>query len=291
MDRSVASQIRMVDLRRHPLQAALFSELRDAEVALRVDDLRRTGQRHEIEILPDNTIVCGDQWVRAAKLLAWEDIYAVTLDVTSDEDIERRLVRDNLSSRQVGPVSLARVFRHLKDRARNERRGGPNCELRDHVARLLRPGPKGRTLERYVRILQAPREIQDAVDHQSMPRSLAEQALKLAKPDLARIASEIRAGRNPVEVVSAVLRDKAPRGLDDARRDYGRLLRALGKTTPILAAHCAKLAGQGMDPEDAAIILRRAVQQLRRLEKAELQVMQRRRARIAQFAAKFRRSR
>jgi ParB-like chromosome segregation protein Spo0J len=281
-----ARSVRISDLRAHPLQAALFSDLPQAERAIRVDDLRLNGLRHAIEILPDNTIIGGDQWVQAAKSLGWEAINAVILNMSSDDEIVRRLISDVLSSRRLGPVSLARLFRLFKDRARNERRGGPNGELRDHVAKLLRPGPKGRTLERYVRILQAPREIQDAVDNGLMARSVAEQALKLTKPKLARIASEIRDGRKPVEVVSAFLRDKASPGLDDARRDYGRLLRSLRRATPILRAHGAKLAGQGLDPEDAEIVLRRAVQQLTRLAKAEQEEMKKRRARTAQLVAK-----
>jgi ParB-like chromosome segregation protein Spo0J len=151
---SWASQIS--DLRPHPRQAAFFSDLTDADLAILVDDIRRNGLRNRIVILADGTIVCGHQRVRAAKLLGWSEIEAVILDSTDDAENERLMIEDNLSRRHLGPVSLARIFKSLRQLDNGPVGESAVGDLRDRIAMKIAANRSGRTLERWLRILDAP---------------------------------------------------------------------------------------------------------------------------------------
>jgi ParB/RepB/Spo0J family partition protein len=288
MNRPVAQRVRIADLRPHPRQDALFGDLTGPSFDFLVEDIRRNGLRQPIEILEDRTIVCGHQRVRAATILGWPEVDAIVLEVTDDGEIERRMIEDNLARRTLGPVGLARIYRELKLSACDKKIGVSTGDLRDHLARLMGRGRSGRTLDRYERILDAPREIQDAVDAGSVPRSMAERAIALSEADRSSLVAEIQAGGHPSEVLAAYLRPAAGSGVERARKIYRKLLLNLRTATPILKSHRAKLAGQAFEPGEAAEIIARSMQILTSLGEAERRLNRRVRARIASLAARFR---
>ena len=59
-------------LKPHPRQTSLFSNLPDQAFKDLVEDLKVRGLQHPVEILPDGTLICGHQRWRAAKALGWE---------------------------------------------------------------------------------------------------------------------------------------------------------------------------------------------------------------------------
>ncbi len=241
-------RVRVSDLHPHPRQSALFSDLTESSLQVLVEDIRRNGLRHPIETLPDRTIVCGHQRVHAAVVLGWTEIDAVILQPTNDEEIVRRLVEVNLARRQLGPVGLAQIYRALRATASDARLRVGMGDTRDRIANLL--GVRsGRTLDRNLHLLEAPREIQDAVESGALSKVMAEKVLELSKTKRNKLAAEIAAGGNPAKVVSRILDANSAGSTIRVRRAYRRLFVCLRGFIPVLDKHQSKLAGQGFEPK------------------------------------------
>jgi ParB/RepB/Spo0J family partition protein len=291
MTNELVRRVKLADIRPHPRQTDFFSDLSAADFESLVEDIRRNKLRHPIEILPCGTIVCGHQRVRAAAALGWTEIDAVVLDETDPDEIERRLVEDNLSRRPLGLVGMARIYSALRATARERPSGAMSGDLRDRVAGLM--GTRsGRTLDRYVRLLDAPREVQDAVDARIISRATAERVLQLAESDRAELAAQIRAGEDVVTVIARFLRATGESGVVQARKAYRALLLILRRTLPIVKSpHFRKLAGHGLVAEEAIPLLERSAILLRRLAIAERRTLRKSKARFARLAARLRRRR
>lgn len=178
-DRTI-SKWKLADLKQHPRQAELFSDLPQPQFAELVEDMRANGQRTPIDILPDGTIICGHQRTRAAMFLRWDEIDVYVrrdLAELGEAAVEQRLIEDNLHRRHLDPLELARCYQHLaaqtrqlpQDLLRSYHRG----DLRDVIAKRL--DCSGRTLDRYLRVLQTPIEVQNAFSHKEL--SLVDAAL------------------------------------------------------------------------------------------------------------------
>jgi hypothetical protein len=74
----------------------------------------------------------------------------------------------------------------------------------------------GRTLERYLRVLDAPREVQDAFRSGRVSLVDAGRVAGLPAEAQKRLAADLRAGADPVQAVAARLAGKAPDPLHDA---------------------------------------------------------------------------
>ncbi len=61
-------------LKPHPLQATFFRDLSDVELQALADDIEKNELKDPPEILPDGTIICGNQRIRAYQLLERETI-------------------------------------------------------------------------------------------------------------------------------------------------------------------------------------------------------------------------
>jgi hypothetical protein len=192
------------DLKAHPMQAALSPEPSPAEIEQLATILKRDGMDKPVEILPDGTILCGNDHVVAAKHLGWQEI-----DVWVRHDLaaqgkgaaERRLIESNLA-RQADPLSKARCYAALK---RLEYRGTlPQCaraELRKELVTKLRVS--GRSVDRLLRVVTGtPLEIQDAVVTGKLALTLAVKVAGLTEPKRKQLAAEIRAGVDPATVVA-----------------------------------------------------------------------------------------
>ena len=195
-------------LQPHPKQAALFPEPPPHEVKELADDIRRTGLLQPVEVLPDGTIIAGHKRVAAATLLGWTEITVwVRDDLAGDAAAaERRLIEDNLTRRQLGPLGLARCYKRLKElESRREGRlfDFEYRELRDRIGRRL--GVSGRTLDRHLRVLGTPQEVQNAVEAGTLPITVAEKVAGLPEPMQARVARKIKAGADPEKAIKAVL--------------------------------------------------------------------------------------
>ncbi len=93
---------KVADLQEHPMQGAVFGDVAQAELDVLVESLRKEGLRYPIEILPDGTIICGHQRVRAANVLGWTEIDVIIrtdLATAGTQAVENHLILDNYARR------------------------------------------------------------------------------------------------------------------------------------------------------------------------------------------------
>jgi hypothetical protein len=182
--------------------------------------MRRNGLQHFVEILPNRTIICGHQRVRAARLLGWTSITCWVrddLEAAGEIAIERRLIEDNLHRRQLSKLEQARCYRNLRELAEHE-----ESMASDDDNQLLTVGKKrkrgdtrdvlaerfdksGRTMDRWERVLDTPIEVQAAYEQKRISFAVAEKVAGLRPADQAGIAKRIREGEEPKAVIGEYL--------------------------------------------------------------------------------------
>ncbi|MCC6421223.1 MAG: ParB N-terminal domain-containing protein [Gemmataceae bacterium] len=193
-------------LRPHPRQADLCHDLCKEDVEELARDLDANGQRVPVEVLPDGTILCGHQRVRALLLLGRKRVWVVVrYDLAGDEvAAELRLIEDNLHRRQHSALDRVRSYVRIHELERDKQLAALDYEergkFRDHVARRL--GISGRNLDRYLAVPGLPMLLQKAFDDGRL--SLVEAARVATIPAEAQeqIAAAIEAGNPPREAVS-----------------------------------------------------------------------------------------
>src|SRR5262249_42402130 len=202
--------VKIADLSTHPRQAEVFGDLPEEKLLELAADLERNGQKTPIEVTPENVIICGHQRVRAAELLAWTEINAVVRDDLADEgdaSVFEQLVKDNLNRRHLDQLSQARCYQALKANAlklpRARRKADDSVDIRDLLA--VQFNMSGRNLERLVKILSAPIEVQHAVSASKLTLKAAGEVARATKDVQEKIAAAISEGNDPESVVAAYL--------------------------------------------------------------------------------------
>jgi ParB/RepB/Spo0J family partition protein len=231
------------DLKPHPLQSRFFADLPFHLLRDLAEDMRQRGQKEPLEILPDGTIVCGHQRTRAAKILGWDEIDVwVNGELASQGNlaVEQRLIEDNLARRNLDPLDQVRCYKRLNDmcydtpdeRLRHHQRG----RVRDVVGSRL--GMSGRTLERYLRVLDAPREVQDAFRDGRVSLVNASKVAGLPKESQEQLAADIRAGADAKTAVAARL---TVRKADPPATALGNFLRSLERHVDALEGEAERV--------------------------------------------------
>lgn len=227
------------DLRQHPRQAAFFYDLPFHLLRDLAQDIEARGLKDPVEILPDGTIVCGHQRTRAGIQLGWEEIDVwINHDLAAQGElaIEQRLIEDNLVGRKMDRLDQVRCYRRLHDIAPEtpdqSRRSHQLGRLRDVVGKRL--NMSGRTLERYIRVLDAPREVQDAFRSGGISLVNASKVAGLPREAQEQLVADLRAGSSPKQAVAARLGGRAPSPLDAA---LGPFIRSLERNVETVEKH------------------------------------------------------
>ena len=223
-------------LRAHPAQRELFGEPPEHEIHELMASIGTNGLKHGIEILPDGTILAGHRRLRALQLLGRTEVDVVVRHYLADDPqaAERELIQDNLIRRQLGPLEIAGSYQRLieleKGRPRDLLSKVPRVNYVEQLASRLRTSR--RNLDRYLAVLRAPREVQEAFDAGQLSLVLAARVPTLAAQKRDRIAAAIRAGTTP----SIAIRTELPTQRNKpemVQSDYGSFLRLI----PILAGN------------------------------------------------------
>jgi ParB-like chromosome segregation protein Spo0J len=234
----IVTKWKMSKLKVHPRQADRVGDIPEAQLAALTDDLRIHGLQHPIEIVPDGTIIAGHQRVLAAKRLDWKEIDVIVradLAEAGTAAVERYLVRDNLVRRHLSPLGIARAMQFLMESKQRVRPGDLAPEkkeqLRAEIGRLL--GKSGRTVSRYLLILQTPLAVQQAFDRAEISLPVTGRVAMLDTDDQEAIARRIEAGEPARKVVAEFVaaRFKDRRGVDGP---FLRLLRVLDHEVPLI---------------------------------------------------------
>lgn len=188
---------RLSDLRESPHQESLFQNLSKEESEELKASMDAGGLRYPIEIRPDGEIVDGHQRFLAAQALGWEEIDVLVRDDLEHADestIQTAMIASNLQRRQLRPLEIARLYLRMKEieqgRPIKNTSHREQQDLRDKLAAKLGT-QSGRTLDRYVRLLRAPRAVQDAVSLGKLDVTRALRVVGHAKQEI--IAEEIGA--------------------------------------------------------------------------------------------------
>lgn len=231
-------QWRLGRLKEHPRQQELFGDTPEHELEAMAADMRKNGLRHPVEILPDGTIVAGHQRVRAARRLGWERIDVVILDdlaAAGEDAVVAYLIGDNLLRRQLTPLGKARCIRSLVEleSGRQERQFGwrEKKRLKATVGEQL--NLTVRSVNRYLALLTAPVEVQEAFDRGDVSLVVAGKVAGLKGSEQREIAQRIRSGETPRDVVDEYLHPVRDDG-DQATRSAKRLFRSLRSEVPLL---------------------------------------------------------
>ena len=241
----------LADLRPHPRQAELFADLSQVELDALADDLNRNGLQHPIEILPNGTIVCGHQRVRAAELLGWEKIDVIVrhdLESQRPEAVDRHLIADNLRRRHLSPLAKARCIQALHEIRRAERNPlSPEVigDQREVMSEEL--GMTPRNANRYQAALRTPSEVQNAFDRGEISLELAAKVDTLSAEQQGQITERIVGGEKPRTVIEAVLSGVERRPCQSplrASRFYSRLQRWLHQIQAFSATASAENPGE-----------------------------------------------
>jgi ParB family chromosome partitioning protein len=165
------------------------------------------GLNFPIEITPDNVVIDGHQRLRAARELGWKEIQVwVRHDLPNQQAIDQRHIEANLDRRQLSRLEEARLIKVLCDLERSSlprRHAASLGDVRDRIGRRF--GMDGRTAQRWMNVLETPREVQDAVSRGKLSMILAEKVSRLTRELKQQVADRIRKGENPNRVVKKLL--------------------------------------------------------------------------------------
>lgn len=233
------TRLKIKNLTQHPLQGQFYGHTTTpAEDAAFREELKRNGQRDAVHVmpgenkagLPGGTVLDGWRRVQTLLALGQDDVDAVIrhdLADASASDVELTFLGFNLGRRQLHPLDKARVvlgmFEIEKRRPRGRLRPSELSEARDRVGQAI--SMSGRNLQRYVRLLLTPVEVQRAVRDGVLPLVLGEQVEGLSDRTQRQIAERISGGETPKSVVLGYLSSGGYRS--NADEAFVRLLRNL----------------------------------------------------------------
>jgi ParB-like chromosome segregation protein Spo0J len=226
------------DLKPHPKQAEFFGDLPEAQFDALVADLKKHGQRTPIDILPDGTIITGHQRVRAARRLGWEEVEVVVrhdLAEAGEDAVEELFITDNSIRRHLSPLSRARCARRLlelkADCNPGQLRWADHDRMKAEVGKQL--GICSRSVNRYLRALEAPPAVQRAFDREEIGLVDVGKVVGLPSALQRETARRIHQGEDASEVLADVLKRSKPQK-DEARAAVRQLTSALRRVAPQL---------------------------------------------------------
>jgi ParB/RepB/Spo0J family partition protein len=197
-------------LQEYPKQALYFpdeSHEADRELAA---DIEANGLQEPIKIRPDGTILSGHRRIKAVKSLGWTQIDVIVLDV-NDEAAEAIFLDDNYLRRQLTDLQKARCAKRRVELAKKgtcvlpeECRGLK--KTRDKIGKLL--NCSGRQVDRYLRVLETPSEVQHAVDAGHLSMQEAGRVANLEKEKQRKIAAAIN--KQGFEAAKAIVKKALP---------------------------------------------------------------------------------
>ncbi|MFO0802636.1 MAG: hypothetical protein U0791_05880 [Gemmataceae bacterium] len=181
------------------------------------------------------------------------------LDATRAE-VDELFLMDNVARRQLDRLGQARaaVGLYLIEKAKKGRHvsGDPlqHGELRDRIGRIIQMS--GRNLARYLNVLNAPSEVQDAFEARAISLQTASRVVTLPQLQRERLAKRLQAGEEPKSVFKDFFSDKSGvhvkpndalasfvRSLEAAQADLGHRISEV-RSNPVRAHEAALRRGR-----------------------------------------------
>jgi ParB-like chromosome segregation protein Spo0J len=227
----------------------MFGDVSDSELRALAEDMRVHKQKDPVEILPDGTVLAGHQRIRAARLLGWMEVDVVIrydLAEAGAAAQEKYIIVNNLVRRHLSPLGRARCIRHLLEIEAKKRPGGLDGRRKEDVKKELveRLNLSLRSVNRYLLVLEALPEVQNAFDHGELSLINAGKVALLRQSVQDEIAQRIRSGEQAGRVVAECLAAwDACTG--NVNRFLERMLAVIRRETPRLRGRLDEL-GAGL---------------------------------------------
>lgn len=197
-------------LKPHPLQNIVIVDLQGPDYERLKSELEKNGQNDEIEVTTDDVIIDGHQRNRIALELGWSTVNVwVRNDLVDQDAIEERFITANVVRRHMSNLGKARCYKYMVEHERKQAakpgrrlRDTPQArgDRRDKLGKML--GCSGRTLDRLLRVLETPLEVQQAVEDKKLKLQEAGRVADLPDVLQAKVAAAIRNGHDPRKVVA-----------------------------------------------------------------------------------------
>lgn len=235
-------KVAVADLLPHYLEAGKSGSVPSRATRALADKMTVEGQQAPIEILPDLTVVSDHEPVRAARLRQWNEMDAIVRGDLADQGevaIEEHVLLSRLDRQGRDPLEVARDLKHLHEIGQAKVRQGwlhgdllacQRTDLRSQVAEVLQQ--TGRSLNRWMRVLDAPVAVQDAYIRKEIKLVDAEAVGRLRANVKDEIVKAIEAGNSVKQAIAPYLKkDGKPK---DAWRAFRALLPHLKKSVMVL---------------------------------------------------------
>ena len=162
-----------------------------------------------------NTILRGHQGARALLLNGETETKVLVRYDLADADgptIEREFLEDNQNRRQQSPLEQGRVFLRLFEIDKKAKPGklARYQELKARDLLCAKLGMNRRNVDRYLRILKTPIEVQHEFEAERISLVLAGQVAGLDAATQEKIAKRIREGEKAKDVLTSFLGKKMP---------------------------------------------------------------------------------
>lgn len=187
-------------------------------------------------------------------------------DGCSDDETRHFLIA-GLQRLRLDPITKARALRAL---ARIERErlvdlldGREVDDFREHLAKVLHGCMSGRTIARYLRLLDLPQQIQEAVAEGCVKMAAALKVASLTKRQQAEIAARVGQGELPAQVIADYLAKgqvpeiPADEGQETPAGAYRDFCDFLADWLPDLEEHADALAGTAGSHQGIAELMER----------------------------------
>jgi hypothetical protein len=234
-------------LTEHPQQHTYNRDLADHAIQTLADDLKRNGQREPIQILPDGTILDGCQRRRALLLNGETHARVMVRWDLADADeatIEMRFLEFNPNRRQLDPLESARTAIRQAELAAARPRSKFFRREEEHLCGRLGKilNMCGRNLQRYLHVLEAPLEVQEAFRTGGITLTDASRVINLPDAQQEELVALLREDGDPRPFLDSIFRAesgrhrRAPDALNALRKDLDRGLADLAGREEGIAA-------------------------------------------------------
>jgi site-specific DNA-methyltransferase (adenine-specific) len=98
---NMATEVNVLKIKEYPISEEVFENLRDADYEALKADIAKHGIKVALHILPDFTVICGHQRLRAARELGLETVPCEIKNLRTDSEIQEWAIKDNLLRRQL----------------------------------------------------------------------------------------------------------------------------------------------------------------------------------------------
>ncbi len=194
-------KVSISDLKPHPRQQDVFGDLNNAEYESLKSDIETNGLRQPPEVTADLTLIDGHQRVRAYQELGRTEIEVIVRDDLDEVGVDEAFITANLLRRNLDIVARARAYKVCYEIQKGRQYcRDDNPVFREFIAKQLRIS--GRTLDRHLKLLHLPREIQDAVSAKELGLTKAIKACSLPKEEYNDLKERIASGENAAKVVN-----------------------------------------------------------------------------------------